>query len=100
MELSTMYWIMTGQDNCFGYLIWQNMVDIASKDLMLSYGGLITRLLHAYNIRIPPDEEVIKVDRYNAINRNLLKRLRCTFRNGIWTRQPRRIDPAPPSVEE
>ncbi|CAL9114156.1 unnamed protein product [Musa textilis] len=52
MELGSMYWIMTGQDNCYGYLIWQTMKDIASKDLILLYGGLITRLLHAYNVRL------------------------------------------------
>ena len=63
---------------------------------MLPYGGLITRLIHAHDIVIPPDEEVMKLDRFNVINRNLLRRLRCTFRNGIWTRLPRRTDPLPP----
>ena len=66
---------------------------------MLPYGGLITRFLLSHDICIPPDEETIQNDQYNIINRNLLKRLRCTFSNGIWVRQPRRTDPIPPPVE-
>ena len=66
---------------------------------MLSYGGLITRLILAHNISVSPDEEIIQVDRFNTINKNLLKRLRCTFSNGIWVRQPRRTDPIPLPVE-
>ena len=66
---------------------------------MLPYGGLVTRLMLAYNICISPDEEIIQVDQFNTINRNILKRLRCTFSNGIWIRQPRRTDPVPPLVE-
>ena len=87
---------MTSQHNYFGYSIRQHIQDITAKDTMLSYGGLITRFLHAYDICIPPDEETIQSDRYNIINKNLLKRLRCTFNNGIWVRQPRRTDPIPP----
>ena len=99
MELGTMYWIMKRHNNYFGYLIQQNMIKISKKDMMLLYGGLITRLLYAYNIVIPTDEEVIKLDRFNIINKNLLRRMRCTFRNGIWTRLPRRIDPLQPEPE-
>ena len=60
---------------------------------MLLYGGLITRMLNAYDIAIPPDEEVIKLNRFSIINKNLLRRLKCTFRNGIWIRLPKRTDP-------
>ena len=42
IELSTMYWIMTGQHNYFGYLIRQHMQYIIAKDTMLSYGGIVT----------------------------------------------------------
>ena len=62
------------------------MIEQSKKDMMLPYGGLITRLIYAYDIVIPPDEEVMKLDRFNIINRNLLWRLRCIFKNGIWTR--------------
>ncbi|CAL9756427.1 unnamed protein product [Musa acuminata subsp. burmannicoides] len=96
LEINTMYWIMTGRDYCFGYLIRQNMIDISRKDIMLPYGGLITRLLHAHDITISPDEETMKLDKFNIINRNLLRRLRCIVINEIWTRLPRRIDPPPP----
>ena len=99
IELSTMYWIITGQNNYFGYLIRQHMQDIIAKDTMLPYGGLITRLILAHNISVSPDEEIIQVDRFKTINKNLLKRLRCTFSNGIWVRQPRRTDLIPPPVE-
>ena len=75
------------------------MIELSKKDMMLSYGGLITRLIHAYDIAIPPDKEVIKLDRFNVINRNLLRRLRCTFRNRIWTRLPRSTNPLPPRPE-
>ena len=94
-----MYWIMKGHDNCFGYLIQQNMVELLKKDMMLPYGGLITRLIHAYDIVIPHDEEIIKLDRFNIINRNLLRRLRCIIRNGIWTKLPRRTDLPSPDQE-
>ena len=100
IEIGTMYWIMTGQHNCFGYLIRQHMQDIMTKDTILPYGRLITRILHAYDICIPPDEESIQNDRYNIINKNLLKKLRCTFSNGIWVRQPRRTDPIPTPIEQ
>ena len=50
---------MKGHNNYFGYLIQQNMIELSKQDMMFSYGGLITRLLHAYDIVIPPDEEVI-----------------------------------------
>ena len=63
---------MKGHENSFGYLIQQNMIKLSKKDMMLPYGGLITRLIHAYDIVIPPDEEVMKLDRFNIINRNLL----------------------------
>ena len=69
------------------------MIELSKKDTMLPYGGLITRLLHTYDIVIPPDEEVIKLDRFSIINKNLLRWMRCTFRNGIWSRLPRRTDP-------
>ena len=62
---------------------------------MLPYGGLITRLIHAYDIVIPPYEEILKLVRFNIINRNLLRRLRRIVRNGTWTRLPRRTDPLP-----
>ena len=75
------------------------MQDIIAKDSMLLYGGLVTRLMLAYNICVSPDEKIIQVDRFNTINKNLLKRLRCTFGNGIWIRQPRKTDPVPPPVE-
>ena len=84
---------MKGYNNCFGYLIQQNMIEISKKDMMLPYGGLIIRILHAYDIVIPPDEEVIKLDRFSIINKNLLRWMRCTFRNGMWIRLPRKIDP-------
>ena len=83
IELSTMYWIMTGQHNYFGYIIWQHMQDIIAKDSMLPYGGLVTRLMLAYNICVSPDKEIIQVDRFNTINKNLLKKLSCTFSNSI-----------------
>ena len=67
--------------------------------MMLPYGSLITRLLHAYDIDIPPEEKVIKLDRFSIINRNLLQQMRCTFRNGIWTRLPRRTNPLQPKPE-
>ena len=66
---------------------------------MLPYDGLIIRLLYAYDITIPPEEEVIKLDRFSIINRNLLRWMRCTFRNGIQTRLPRRTDPLQPEQE-
>ena len=66
---------------------------------MLPYVCLIIRLIHAYDIAIPPDEEVMKLDRFNIINRNLLRRLRYIFQNGIWTKLPRRIGPLPPELE-
>ena len=72
MELGTMYWIMKGYNNCFGYLIQQNMIEISKRDMILPYGGIITRMLNAYDITILPDEEVIKVDRCCIINKNLL----------------------------
>ena len=75
------------------------MRDIIAKDTMLPYGGLVTRLILAHNICVSPNEEIIQVDRFTTINRNLLKRLRCTFSNGIWVRQPRRTDLVPPLVE-
>ena len=75
------------------------MQDIIAKDTILPYGGLITWLILAHDICVSPDEETIQVDWFNTINRNLLKRLRCTFSNGIWVRQPRRTDPIPPPVE-
>ena len=75
------------------------MQNIIAKDTMLPYGGLITRLILAHDICVSPDEEIIQVDRFNTINKNLLKRLRCTFSNGIWVRQPRRTNPIPPLVE-
>ena len=87
---------MVGYKNCFGYLIQQNMIDLSTKDMMLPYGELITRLMHAYDIVIPPDEETLKLDGFNVINRNLLRRLRCILRNRIWTRLPRRTEPPPP----
>ena len=59
IELSTMYWIMTDQNNCFGYLIRQYMQDIIAKDSMLPYKGLVTRLMLAYNICVSPNEEII-----------------------------------------
>ena len=96
MELGTMYWIIKGYDNCFGYLIQQDMIELSKKDIMLSYGGLITRLIHAYDIVILPDEKILKLDRFNIINRNMLRRLRCIVRNETWTRLPRRTDPPPP----
>ena len=67
-----MYWIMKGHNNCFGCLIQQNMIELSKKDMMLLYGGLITRLLYAYDIAIPPDEEVIKLDIFSIINKNIL----------------------------
>ena len=59
IEISTMYWIMTGQHNYFGYSIRQHMQDITAKDTMLPYGGLITRLILAHDICVSPDEETI-----------------------------------------
>ena len=88
MKLGTIYWIMKRHNNYFGYLIQQNMIELLKKDMMLPYSGLITRLLHAYDIAIPPEEEVIKLDKFSIINRNLLQRMRCTFKNSIWTRLP------------
>ena len=73
MELGIMYWILKGYNNCFGYLIQQNMIEISKKDMMLPYGGIITRILRAYDIAILPDEEVIKLDRFSIINKNLLR---------------------------
>ncbi len=75
------------------------MIELSKKDMMLPYGGLITRLLHAYDITIPPDEEVRKLDRFSIINKNLLRWLRCTFGNGIWVRLPRRTDLPRPKPE-
>ena len=69
------------------------MIELSKKDMMLPYGGIITRILNAYDIAIPPDEEVIKVNRFSIINKNLLQRMRCIFRNGMWVRMPRRTDP-------
>ena len=71
IELGTMYWIMKGHNNYFGYLIQQNMIEISKKEMMLPYGSLITRLIHAYDIAIPHDEEVMKLDRFSVINKNL-----------------------------
>ena len=48
---------------------------------------------------IPPDEETIKLDRFNVINRNILRRLRYIIRNSVWTRLPRRTNPPPPELE-
>ena len=67
MEIGTMYWIIKGYDNCFGYLIQQNMIELSKKDMMLPYGGLITRLIHTYDIVIPPTEEVMKLDIFSVI---------------------------------
>ena len=74
------------------------MLELSKKDMMLPYGGIITRILKAYDIPIPP-EEVIKVDRFSIINKNLLHRLRCVYRNGNWVRMPRRTDPPQPKPE-
>ena len=63
---------MKGHNICFGYLIQQNMIELSKKDMMLPYGGIITRILKAYDIPIPLDEEVMKVDRFSIINKNLL----------------------------
>ena len=90
---------MKGYNNCFGYLIQQNIIELSKRNMMLPYGGFITRLLYAFDIAISPDEEVIKLDRFSIINRNLLWRLRCIFRNSIWTRLLRRIDPHQPEPE-
>ena len=49
------------------------MIELSKRDMMLPYGGLITRLLHAYDITIPPDEKIIKLDRFSIINKNLLR---------------------------
>ena len=59
------------------------MIEISKKEIILSYGGLITRILHAYDITIPLDEEVIKLDKFSIINKNLLRQMRCIFRNGM-----------------
>ena len=99
LELGTMYLIMKGHDICLGYLIQQNMLELSKKDMMLPYGGIITRIMKAYDILIPPEEEVIKVDRFSIINKNLLHRLRCFYRNGNWVRMPRRTDPPQPEPE-
>ena len=69
------------------------MIEISKKNMILLYGGIITRILHAYDITIPPEEGVIKLDRFSIINRNLLQWMRCIFRNEIWTRLPWRTDP-------
>ena len=61
---------MKEHNNCFGYLIQQNMIEISKKEMMLPYGSLITRLIHAYDIAIPPDEKVMKLDRFSVINKN------------------------------
>ncbi|WP_217540047.1 hypothetical protein, partial [Stenotrophomonas sp. GbtcB23] len=63
---------MKGHNICFGYLIRQNMIELSKRDMMLPYGGIITRIFNAYDIPILSDEEVIKVDRFSAINKNLL----------------------------
>lgn len=68
MKLETMYWIMVEHDNCFGYLIRQNIIELSTKNIILPYGGLITRLIHAHDIVILPDKETIKLDRFNVIN--------------------------------
>ena len=75
------------------------MIELSTKDMMFPYGGLITRLMHAHNIVIPSDEETLKLDRFNVINGNLLRRLRCIVRNGIWIRLPRRTEPPSPEPE-
>ena len=56
---------MKGHDNCFGYLIQQNIIKLLKKDMMLPYGGLITRLIHAHDIVIALDEEILQLD-YHA----------------------------------
>ena len=71
------------------------MFELSTKDMMLPYDGLITRLIHEHDIVIPPYEETLKLNRFNVINRNLLRRLRCIIRNRIWTRLSRRIEPPP-----
>ena len=63
--------------------------------MMLPYGDLITRLIHAHDIVIPPNEEIMKLDRFNIINRNLLRRLRCIVMNHVWTRLHKRTNPHP-----
>ena len=75
------------------------MIELSKKDMMLPYGGLIIRLIHTYDIVFSRDEEVINLDRFNVINRNILRRLRCIFRNKIQTKLPRRIDPLSPNPE-
>ena len=99
LELGTMYLIMKGHDICLGYLIQQNMLELSKKDMMLPYGGIITRIMKAYDILIPLEEEVMKVDRFSIINKNLLHRLRCYYRNGNWVRIPRRTDHPQPEPE-
>ena len=84
---------MVGHENCFGYLIRQNLIDLSTKEMMLPYGDLMTGLMHAHDIVIPPDEKIFKLDRFNIINKNLLRRLRCIVRNRIWTRLPKRTEP-------
>ena len=69
------------------------MIEISKKDMMLLYDSIITRILHAYDIAISLDEEVIKLDRFSIINKNLLRRMKCIFRNGMWVRMPKRTDP-------
>ena len=41
----------------------------------------------------------MKLDRFNVINKNLLRRLRCIFKNGIWTKLLKRTDLLPPDSE-
>ena len=99
LELGIMYLIMKERDICLGYLIQQNMLELSTKDMMLPYGGIITRIMKAYDIQIPLEEEVMKSDRFSIINKNLLHRLRCHYRNGNWVRMPRRTDPPQPEPE-
>ena len=70
-------------DNCFGYQIQQNMIELSTKDIMISYCGFITRLMRAHDIVIPFDEETLKLDLFDVINRNLVRRLRFIVRNKL-----------------
>lgn len=69
------------------------MIDISKKDMILPYDTQITRLLYTYDIATPLDKEIMKLYRFNIINRNLLRRLRCTIINKIWTKLHKRTDP-------
>lgn len=60
--------------------------------MMLLYEGLIIKILHIHNVAKPRNEEIIRQDKFNIINKNLLRRFMHYIINKIYIRLLKRID--------